>query len=731
MPEARIDTIVSYVPRMVVRRHALDAAGPLKPEETYFPAAVAFVDVSGFTKLAERLAQQGPEGAEELTRVLNAHFGPLIDRIHAYGGDVAKFAGDALVALWQAASETDLREIVSRATACSLALQDVMADLASRGATGASEPLSIKVTVGCGEMRLAQVGGVSGRWDVMVTGHALADIGEIAHDAEPGRVLVTRGVGRLLGEAMTVAGTLPAGDPLRSSRPLHSRPQARESSAPEVQRLDTDADTDTDTAGYFITAVDGPGPEVDAFEGAGEEIESLLSGFLPEAVTSRLAARQSGWLSELRRVTVMFVNFPNAKHDTTLERAQSVMALIQTVLDRHEGMLNKLSVDEKGVSMVAAFGLPPLSHEDDAVRAIASGLALQEILRKHEVVHAIGVSTGRAFCGVVGNDQRREYTVMGDIVNLAARLMQAAKQDLLCDQATMQLAAGRFAFEALPPIAVKGKAEPVSLFRPGVAASRKAVSTQAGGEMVGRKAELQQLRDALAGPGGTILIEGEAGIGKSRLVAAFAELAEASGRTVLLGAGDAIERSTPYHAWRNVFQDLVDLDALPGSLPDASLRDLVPLLGAVLGVEMADNDATRDMSGIVRGDNTRDLLVSLLRHEADKLRHEADKLRHEADKLRHEADKLRHEADKARLVLVLEDAHWFDSASWALALDVSRRLGGVMLALVLRPPGDAAPKEYRHIAADPATRTMSVSSLSTEDTLALVSRRLGVAELPE
>jgi class 3 adenylate cyclase/tetratricopeptide (TPR) repeat protein len=690
VPEALIATIVSYVPRMVVRRHARDAAGPLKPEETYFPAAVVFVDVSGFTRLAERLAQQGPEGAEELTRVLNAHFGPLIDCIHAYAGDVVKFAGDALVVVWQAPSEAELREVVSRASACSLGLQDVMGELAARGATGGSEPLSIKVTVGCGEMRIAQVGGVSGRWEIMVTGHALSDIGEIAHDAEPGRVLVTRGVGRLLGEAMTVAGTVHAGDPLRSSRPLVGPEQA----------LPSDA---TAPVGYFITAVDGPGPDVDEFAGADEDVERLLGGFLPEAVTSRLAARQSGWLSELRRVTVMFVNFPNAKHDTTLERAQGVMALIQTVLDRHEGMLNKLSVDEKGVSMVAAFGLPPLSHEDDAARAIAAGFALQEILRKHEVVHAIGMSTGRAFCGVVGNDRRREYTVMGDIVNLAARLMQAAKQDLLCDQATMQLAAGRFAFEALPPISVKGKAEPVTLFRPGMAASPKVHAAKADGEMVGRTAELQVLREALAASGGTIVIEGEAGIGKSRLVAAFAELARSSGQAALIGAGDAIERSSPYHAWRSVFQAYVDVDALPQSLPDAHLRDFAPLLGPVLGVEIPDTDATRDMAGIVRGDNTRDLLVSLLRHEAG----------------------------KSRLILILEDAHWFDSASWALALDVSRTLREVLLVLALRPPGDAATQEYRRIAADPATRTLRLSSLSTEDTLTLVSRRLGVAALPE
>ncbi len=681
LTDALTDSIASYVPRLVVRRFAAAKGDPLaQASEERFAAAVVFVDVSGFTKLAERLAQQGPEGAEELTRVLNAHFGPLIDCVHDHGGDVMKFAGDALMVLWPAPD--DLAGTSAESVACALALQQVMADLAARGAAGGPDALSIKVVVGAGEMRVAHLGGVGGRWELMVTGEALVDIGQVAHDALPGKVLLTGNLAKLLAGRATC---YPGGD--------------------------------------FVTAVDVPERTAQAPFETPVEVEALLRGFLPSAVSSRIAARQSGWLSELRRVTVLFINFPNATHETTLERAQSVLTLIQTVLDRHEGTMNKLSVDEKGVSMVAAFGLPPLAHEDDATRAIQAALAIQEILRKHEVVHAIGIATGRAFCGVVGNDQRREYTVMGDIVNLAARLMGKAREDLLCDSATAGLAAGRFDFEALPPIELKGKAEPVALFRPHPAARRDtaklANAAGAGDEMVGRQAERLQLAervDRLAGglPPGAVTIEGEAGIGKSRLVATVvAHCAERRIR-LLAGGADAIERATPYHAWRDILAELLGFEGAPED-PDsrreallAALRGdaealrLAPLLGPILSVEIPDNDVTSQLSGGIRADNARDLLVHLLgRHAGD-----------------------------GPVALVLEDGHWLDSASWALVAEISRQFPNWLLLLVMRPLAEPVPAEFEKLAALPDTLRIRLAALSPAETLALVCRRLGVRTLP-
>src|SRR5690349_10073545 len=97
------ENLTSYVPALVLRRLMTSTEGDLSlPYAERIPAAALFADISGFTALTERLAQQGPAGAEKLTAILNAYFGELIELITAHGGEIVKFAGDALLALWPA-----------------------------------------------------------------------------------------------------------------------------------------------------------------------------------------------------------------------------------------------------------------------------------------------------------------------------------------------------------------------------------------------------------------------------------------------------------------------------------------------------------------------------------------------------------------------------------------------------------------------------------------------------
>src|SRR5258708_16993913 len=175
-------------------------------------------------------------------------------------------------------------------------------------------------------------------------------------------------------------------------------------------------------------------------------------------------AGQTGWLAELRRVTVLFVNLPDLNQTTSLEQAQTVASTLQTVLYRYEGSLNKLNVDDKGVTFVAALGLPPFAHENDAVRGVQVALAMQEKLNELDVQSAIGITTGRVFCGAIGSEKRREYAMIGDVVNLSARLMQAASGQIICDTATFQAARSHIQFDEGPSIHVKGKIYPVPVY---------------------------------------------------------------------------------------------------------------------------------------------------------------------------------------------------------------------------------------------------------------------------
>lgn len=124
----------------------------------------------------------------------------------------------------------------------------------------------------------------------------------------------------------------------------------------------------------------------------------------------------------------MFVNLgidlSLAKTKEGLVKIQKVIETVQKCVYYHEGSLNKLLMDDKGSTLIVVFGLPPLSHQDDPIRAVLTGFSL---LRELAVINcrcSVGIATGTVYAGVIGTSgSRREYSVLGDSVNLSARLM--------------------------------------------------------------------------------------------------------------------------------------------------------------------------------------------------------------------------------------------------------------------------------------------------------------------
>jgi class 3 adenylate cyclase len=190
------ETFASYVPALVARRYASMPGAAVGAASECLPAALLFADISGFTALAERLAQRGPAGAEDLSTILNDAFGWLVATIGAYGGDTLKFAGDALLALWSADdaapspvdpnAQAGLTAATLRAAQCALALQET---LRASGADAAT-PLSIRVGIGAGDVVTMHLGGVYGRWELLIAGDALLQTSAAAQRAQPGEVVL-------------------------------------------------------------------------------------------------------------------------------------------------------------------------------------------------------------------------------------------------------------------------------------------------------------------------------------------------------------------------------------------------------------------------------------------------------------------------------------------------------------------------------------------------------------
>lgn len=521
------DALARYVPARIVAR--LSAGETCAPFAERFPAALLFADVSGSTALAERLAEQGPTGADELSRLLNAYLGALVDAVIGHGGDVVKFAGDGLFALWPAAEGEALAGPTRRAAQCALSVQRM---LQLRGRNDAVR-LSVGIAVGAGEVTGLAVGSPDDRMEFLIVGEAVTQTCRAEQCAHPGEVVLTADAWRALRNSCTGV-PLPSGG-ARLHKVHHSEPPQS-----------------------------GATPSVNA------DAVAALRPYAPAAIVSRLSAGQDEWLAELRHVTVLFSRLPDLSA-ATLAEAQALMSTLQTIVARYAGTMARLGVDENGPVAQFAFGVPPLAHEDDPVRGVQAALALQAALRADGGRAGIGIATGRAFCGALGSPQRGEYAILGDAVNVAARLMQAAREEIWCDAATAEACRDRIAFDALPPIVVKGKAEPLNIYRPRGACGP---TVRPRPDLIGRTIERAELRQQLhrlitIRAGGVVAIEGEAGIGKSRLASDLRAQAQALGVTALLGSSDAIEMATPYHAWRPIITQLFDLDALPDDRPRA------------------------------------------------------------------------------------------------------------------------------------------------------------------
>ena len=486
-------------------------------------------------------------------------------------------------------------------------------------------------------MATAHLGGVRGRWEFVVGGPAITQTCGAEQLGRPGDVVLSAEV------ADQVCDTC-AGEPVPAGRP----------------------------PGLRITTVQPLPPVTPLVSSARQAAGAALRGYVPGAILARLDAGQSAWLSELRHVSVLFLRLPDLDDIArALRTANNLVREVQEALYEYEGSVNKLGVDDKGTTMVAAFGLPPVAHEDDGVRAVRAALGIQAQLRRHTVRHAIGIATGRAFCGSVGSDLRREYTMIGGVVNRGARLMQTALDDLVCDRATHQAANAKLTFEPLPPRRVKGVAEPVAVFRPhGLRPTRAP-----GRSLVGRAHERRLLlTERLRRARRPRRRAARRGGGRDRQVTPARRAGHPSRRSTGQDAGRSSRRHQGHHAvsrlaWRvrGAVRPHRGQPAQHSAHPvlewlrdRPNLKRLAPLLGDVLPLDLPHDELVGELQGQVRGDNTRRLLVGALQVASA----------------------------AAALLIVVEDAHWCDSASWALARLVAQRIPTALLVLALRPLGE-------------------------------------------
>lgn len=587
------DPLRPYVPEIVARW--LDEAPDTLCRQV--DGSLLFADLSGFTALSERLARLGREGAEQLTEVIDTVFSDLIAAADADSGQLLSFGGDALLLLFT----SDEHE--RRAARAAHGLRAQVRGFGQLATGVGSVRLRVSIGVHSGSFAAALVGG--GHRMLMLVGDEASATVRAEHAADAGDIV--------LSSATAAALPRPC---VRERRGVHvlSRPPDV-SSAPRIR---------TATGGDPARALP---PRVRA------HIESGVD------------------LLQHRTATIAFLQISEVgaalREDAarTITDLHDIVTRTQEVADRRSVCVLAADIDDDAVKLVLAAGVPS-SAGDDEERML---LVVREVMETSSSLSLrAGVHRGPLFAGTVGPAYRRTFTVMGDTVNLAARVMAHAEPgQLLATPEVVDRSRRAFTTLPVPAFVAKGKRAPVTALSVEGLATTQEVEAPSTADVVGRTHELTMLRDAwhtatdLRRPQFVELV-GEPGIGKTTILSAFAADIPADQRVRL--RGDLYTRTTPYRGLRSLLQltarlpdDSPDLDAAVltlGDRLDPQLRPLLPLLNDVLLCTLAATASTTAL-----GDDARRRALAGLCTAVIGI------------------------ACVTPTLFVLEDAHWFDDAT--------------------------------------------------------------------
>jgi predicted ATPase/class 3 adenylate cyclase len=660
------------------RRQALATGGTL-PERV--SGAALFADLVGFTPLGHRLARElgARRGVEELARRVNAVYDALIDAIEQRRGSVIGFAGDALACWFDDADQDAAR----RAIGCAQAMQQAM---------HAFEAVQLKTAVTRGPARRFVVGDPQIQLIDTLAGATVARLASAERLARPSEVVVDRAAAQALGDA----------------------------AAPGEWRTADDGER----FAVLAAALDlhGAGVVPAAAPLAALDAQMLRPWVLP-AVYEREQSGHGTFLTELRPTVALFLRFEGIDYDADEnagDKLDRMVRRVQSTLAAHDGALLQLTIGDKGSYCYGAFGAP-VAHEDDALRALRAAHELVRALRELRFLAPvqIGLSAGTARTGAYGGRTRATYGVLGDDVNLAARLMAlAAPGEILLSEALRRPAVSQFALRTLQPLQVKGFAEPLSahaLLAPrSMRTTQRVQERRYGLAMVGRQRELalieRKLVLAAEGQAQVIGITGEAGIGKSRLVAEAVPFAQRHDFRACAGQCEAVGQTTPYLVWRPIWRALLGVDAdADDARRLASLHagvaalapqriDALPTLAPLLGLTIEDTEFTR----VLGPQDRANVLTALLE------------------------DCLESIAAQQPLLFALEDAQWIDPLSLQLLEDLARVGASLPLMFILayRPQQGAGDREAR-MGQLPAFTRIVLHPLEPADVERLTDNKLG------
>ncbi|MEE4165896.1 MAG: adenylate/guanylate cyclase domain-containing protein, partial [Desulfocapsaceae bacterium] len=544
---------------------------------------IMFVDVVDSTRIFENI------DPEYVHQIMVGCFDILLDEVHKNQGSINQFRGDSIMALFAATTAQDNQALC----ACQAALGVIRAIKAyGHGVHGKySIPFQVRIGLHTGPVTIGTVGAqLQGDFVADCDTTRLASL--LESRAHPGTILISDRTAERVDSFFN----------LRLRSRINNKTGARPIRGFEL--------ADLKASGHIpYSGVSGP-----------------LQPYTPRHLADRILITRSSIEGERKYITVMFVGIADnaaLSENRAPEQVNRIIddcfQILRNQIYSFGGVINQY----RGDFVMALFGAP-IAHEDHAARACHAALTIMRAIRDYRtelekecsipLALRIGLNTGKVVAGSIGNEARRDYTADGDTSNLAARLCARADPGaILVSSNTCQRIRQLFRLNSLGSDSVKGRKETITVYtllgekayRPRLGLERLIYSA-----MVGRESELEtlekHLQKLLDGTGAVINITGEAGIGKSRLVAELLKLDIINQATVLEGKAISIGSSLSYYPLIDLLQNWVGiireddqgaafdkLEAAVLELHSAQGSDIIPFIATLMGMELSGQYARR------------------------------------------------------------------------------------------------------------------------------------------
>ncbi|XP_033006969.1 adenylate cyclase type 10 [Lacerta agilis] len=608
--------------------------------------------------------------ADELTLALNNYVGDIVEEVLVFGGDVLKFAGDALLALWKV-ERCHINDIITLALKCSFSIQQ------EYGVRDTEVGLELRVKIGLSAGHISKVVVGDNRHQYfLVIGRAVDEVRLAQNLAKASEIILSPNCWELC------------------DRKLIEVEKIKDERAVKVRYIRNTPDFDADE--FFDRCAQHLDQNriCDNFEilrnasvlPPNDKLEKCLRKYVMRNILKKIDDNQPlEYLSELRPVTIVFVNlqFDESANTHHLCKAiQDANTKIAAIIYPLSGKINKVFMFDKGCTLLCIFGLPGDKQSDEGANALDSANKIHAFcstaLMKVRVV-SIGVTSGPVFCGVVGHRLRHEYTVIGRKVNLAARMMMYYPGVVTCDAVTcVKSKLPSYFFEELPLIEMKGVLNPGTVYKfLGVTEKTMIYKANLSRErceyypLLGRKKETDLFENLLNDfkvnrKSRIIIYEGLMGYGKSQLLAEIAFLGQEAGHRVVAMELTKINVWQKFFVIRTLMAMFLGIDTcktydarqyiLVTRIRGVVKEEYFCLLNNLYHVKFPTSEEVSKMSNDTKNEKLENIIVNILKNALL----------------------------KEVLIFVIDEAQFMDPASWDFLENLLSNIG-IFVVMSLSP----------------------------------------------